>query len=129
MDPPAPTLDLLVGSTFNIYVHSLHYIRDDSITMKFRLYPPPPLSILPIIGFFQPSYIFGRKTIYNLCVNARFFIGVHFRICSISYHLKTVQLGQLIMYYTPKKVLPFAFFFNLPGLQKPLRNRFSDKSC
>ena len=25
------------------------------------------------------------------------------------------------MYYTPKKVLPFAFFFNLPGLQKPER--------
>ena len=31
------------------------------------------------------------------------------------------------MYYTPKKVLPFAFF-NLPGLLKPGRNRFSDKS-
>ena len=39
-----------------------------------------------------------------------------------------LQLGQLIMYYTPKKVLPFTFF-NLPGLQKPGRNLFSDKSC
>ena len=34
-----------------------------------------------------------------------------------------MQLSQLIMYYTPKKVLPFAFF-NLPVLQKPGRNRF-----
>ena len=32
-----------------------------------------------------------------------------------------LQVGQLIMYYTPKKLLPFAFFFNLPGLQKPER--------
>ena len=39
-----------------------------------------------------------------------------------------MQLGQLIMYYTPKKVLPFAFF-NLPGLQQLGRNLFSDKSC
>ena len=31
------------------------------------------------------------------------------------------------MYYTPKKVLPFALFFNLPGLQKPERNCFSDR--
>ena len=33
-----------------------------------------------------------------------------------------MQLGQLIMYYTPKKVLPFVFF-NLLGLQKPEKNR------
>ena len=33
-----------------------------------------------------------------------------------------IQLGQLIMYCTTKKVLPFAFF-NLPGLQNPVRNR------
>ena len=38
-----------------------------------------------------------------------------------------LQLGQLIMYYTPKKVLPFAFF-NLPGLQKPGRNHFPKNS-
>ena len=38
-----------------------------------------------------------------------------------------MQVGQLIMYYTPKKVrvLPFAFFFYLPGLQKPGRYLFS----
>ena len=40
-----------------------------------------------------------------------------------------MQVGQLIMYYTPKKVLPFAFFFNLQGHQKSGRNLFSDKSC
>ena len=34
-----------------------------------------------------------------------------------------VQLGQIIMYYTPKKVFPFAFF-NLPGLQKPGKESF-----
>ena len=30
--------------------------------------------------------------------------------------------------FFPKMDLPFAFFY-LPGLQKPGRNRFSDKSC
>ena len=34
-----------------------------------------------------------------------------------------LQLGQLIMYYTPKRYYHLAFF-NLPGLQKP----GSDKS-
>ena len=29
-----------------------------------------------------------------------------------------MQVGQLIMYYTPKKVLPFAFL-SLTNLQKP----------
>ena len=40
-----------------------------------------------------------------------------------------MQVGQLISSYTPEKDLTFAFFFNLPGLQKPGRNRFSDKIC
>jgi len=41
-----------------------------------------------------------------------------------------MQVDQLIIYYTPKKVLPFAFFPNLPVLQKPGRNRsrFGKKS-
>jgi len=41
-----------------------------------------------------------------------------------------MQVDQLIVYYTPKKVLPFAFFFNLPVLQKQGRNRsrFGKKS-
>ena len=28
----------------------------------------------------------------------------------LKYNLASIQVGQLIMYYTPKKVLPFAFF-------------------
>ena len=55
-------------------------------------------------------------------------VFLHFLPLSLKTSQKALQLGQLIMYYTPKKVLPFAFFFNLPGLQKPERNRLSDKS-
>ena len=47
---------------------------------------------------------------------------------SIYFCIYPLQLGQLIMYYTPKKVLPFAFF-NLPGLQKQGRNHFPKNSC
>ena len=35
----------------------------------------------------------------------------------------SLQLGQIFMYYTPKKELPFAFFFAFK------RNNISDKSC
>ena len=34
-----------------------------------------------------------------------------------AYCFHTMQVGQIIMYYTPKKLLPFTFL-NLPGLQK-----------
>ena len=38
-----------------------------------------------------------------------------------------LQVGLLIMYYTPKKGI--CIFLNLPGLQKPGRNFFPKNSC
>ena len=35
-----------------------------------------------------------------------------------------LQVGQLIMYYTPRKGITICLVFNLPGLQKPGRNHF-----
>ena len=38
--------------------------------------------------------------------------NVHlYRVEIVQYRDDPIQLGQLIMYYTPKKVLPFAFFY------------------
>ena len=54
--------------------------------------------------------------------------NVHlYRVEIVQYRDEPIQLGQLIMYYTPKKVLPFAFF-TLPGLQKPGMNQFPKNS-
>ena len=38
-----------------------------------------------------------------------------------------MQLGQLIMYYTPKKVLPIAFFLKLTKPPKTGKESFTEK--
>ena len=43
--------------------------------------------------------------------------------------IDTLAAGPAYYVLHPQKVLPFVFFFNLPGLQKPGRNRFPKTSC
>ena len=86
--------------------------------------PPPYQSFyIRMLGltFFRPSNLFHCKDIFlgfrNLFVQSVIQSVTDWLTC-------TLQLGQIIMYYTPKKVLPFAFFFKLPRPSKTGKESF-----
>ena len=69
-------------------------------------------NILPIIEKIQ-KWTPKNQNFENLSTTHKFYVDLFWqkRRTNINQQLKfTMQLGQLIMYYTPKTLLPFAFF-------------------